>query len=277
MTWEIPGILTRNSVSAGIFCLLCSVVPVAADQLFVRNRPFHGPVRGSGARMEAQIGALASALGLSITEMSGNWVVTTTEEKPALPEGVVGTGKIYYRNKEIAQAQTIDSFVSVQSFTEGVEGVMRLSATLGTVDVYRNVAAPKATNNRGGLDSLNTWSLTDAEERQVKEVSRGFVKAILGGKPRTALSYCDSEVYTDGMSRTSAEYQIDRAIRWGEKGRTLRNNLILRRRSELPDYPDYVQFEWQSDEDNQTLWFQVKRFGNDWSIFRIVLDLDARK
>ena len=41
MTWEIPGILTRNSVSAGIFCLLCSVVPVAADQLFVRNRLDH--------------------------------------------------------------------------------------------------------------------------------------------------------------------------------------------------------------------------------------------
>lgn len=277
MAYKISGSLPSHCVSA-LFYTLCFAVPVAADQLFVRNKPFHGVVQGSGANMKAELGALTSALGLSVTEVSGNWVVTTAAETPTLPEGVTGMGRVYYKNKEIGQVQGIDSFISVQGFTEGVDGVMRLSPILGTVDVYRNVLPPKASaGGDRGMGSLNTWSLTEEEERQVKKVSEAFVTAILAGKPRTALSYCDSEVYTEGMSRSSAEYQIDRAIRWGEQGRTLKNNVTLRRRSELPDYPDYVQFEWQSKEDNQTLWFQVKRFGSNWSIFRIVLDLDARK
>ena len=121
-------------------CWGTGTIPVSADQLYIHNKPYKGTTSGTGAKIQAQLGALASALGLKITEVSANWVVTAGDEPAVLPADATGSGKVYFQGKVIAEAADLSTLVPVGSLAEAAGAMLRPNKSLQTVDVVNGVA-----------------------------------------------------------------------------------------------------------------------------------------
>ena len=75
-----------------------------ADELYIRNKPFKGSIQGVGhdaSHLRVDAGPAVEAMGLTVTEIEGNWVVAKGGQVPALPAGVKGKGKLYVGGKEL--------------------------------------------------------------------------------------------------------------------------------------------------------------------------------
>lgn len=130
-----------------VLALACSA---AAEQVFVRNKPYKGTVQGSGAQIQVELGAFVEALGMALTERNGNWVIAAAGETPAAPDGL--TGKIIYAGQPLADApQGAATVVPMRLLAEAVGAKVVVNQDLGTVDVY----APKPDRPAAAADAGN--------------------------------------------------------------------------------------------------------------------------
>jgi hypothetical protein len=121
-------------------CCSSGALPASADQLYIHNRPYKGTTTGSGLEIQAELGALTEALGLKLTPISDNWVVTKAGEAAALPEGETSSGNVYFQGKVIAKANGATAMVAVSAFAEATGSILMPNKALGTVDMNKSVA-----------------------------------------------------------------------------------------------------------------------------------------
>jgi hypothetical protein len=125
---------------------------VFADQLYIHNQPYKQDTTGSGIALQAQLGELVEAMGLKLTEVSDNWVISAPNDAAALPEDAQGSGKVYYKGKVIAEANAATSLVSVAALAEATGARLIANRSLGTVDLVKAVGligdAPKPSGRK---------------------------------------------------------------------------------------------------------------------------------
>lgn len=112
----------------------------SADQLYIYNKPYKGQTSGSGAQIQAQLKPLVEAMGLQLSELSGNYVITAPGETAALPEGSSGIGHIYFEGKPVGDATSADAMVSVKTLAEATGSAVRPNKAMHLVDVNHGVA-----------------------------------------------------------------------------------------------------------------------------------------
>lgn len=140
-----------------LLAALC-FAPLAAEELWVRNRPFKGEVQGAGAAMTADLKELAKALELTLSEAGEGWVAGEAQGQPE-------SGYVLVKATSIPVSQGAKGpMVQVKAFVEAAGGTLKRNADLGTVDVYltnKTQAAAGdwsngATGGSGGGDSSHT-------------------------------------------------------------------------------------------------------------------------
>ncbi|MBN9420341.1 MAG: hypothetical protein J0I12_33140 [Candidatus Eremiobacteraeota bacterium] len=112
-----------------------SCLPLAAEPVFVRNKPFKGPSSGSGAALMVGLKEIAEALELTVVEKNGGFLVNTEEGEPKDGEVLVG-------GKPVASAPgDAGVTVNLKEFVEAAGMVYRPNKSMGTIDVSKGSAA----------------------------------------------------------------------------------------------------------------------------------------
>lgn len=118
-----------NRTIAALLLAGMLVSPLAAEQVYVRNKPFKGAVSGQGASTMVELQGLAQALGLKVESVNGGWVVNQGAD-------MAGPGKVIVSGKEVqAQVQGESVLVNLKEFSEAVGARFVVNKSMGTIDV----------------------------------------------------------------------------------------------------------------------------------------------
>ena len=134
-------------VLALVALALASPTVARAEEVYVGNRPFKGPVSGAG--LETWVGAaeLAKALGLELKESGGIWIAGEAPAPEGTPKGsVVFAGKLV-QSRVDSSGQPM---VHLKSAADALGAVVRLNKEMGTLDVNRPVARTTPVSSGGG-------------------------------------------------------------------------------------------------------------------------------
>lgn len=112
-----------------------------ADELYVRNQPFQGQVSGSGDAMTAELVPLARALGATVREVNGGWVVTLDPESQVGMDQA-GPGQVVVEGMPVGVSLGADGkpMVGLRALAQPLGGTVKVNRELGTVDVYLTTA-----------------------------------------------------------------------------------------------------------------------------------------
>ena len=127
---------------------LASSTVARAEEVYVGNRPFQGPVSGAG--LETWVGAaeLAKAMGLELKDSGGVWIAGDAPAPEGTPPGsVVFAGKLVQSRVEASGRP----MVHLKSAADALGAVVRLNKALGTLDVNRPVARTTPVSSGGGV------------------------------------------------------------------------------------------------------------------------------
>lgn len=122
------------AVTALLLALALGATAVRADEVYVGNKPFKGPVTGAGADTYVGVEALATMLGLPVQQTEGVLVVG----EGAVPAGTA-TGSVVVNGKVVPCKAGKDGapMVHLKSAADALGAVMRVNKDMGTVDVTR--------------------------------------------------------------------------------------------------------------------------------------------
>ncbi|GEM_PF-1929261 len=117
--------------------ILAGSLPASAEEVFITNRPFQGPVNGTGADTYVGAAALAKALGVNLVRVQGSWVAGSASVPAGTPAGsVVFAGKVLPSRGGPGGAP----LVHLKSAAEALGYVVRVNPQMRTIDVNRAVA-----------------------------------------------------------------------------------------------------------------------------------------
>jgi thiol-disulfide isomerase/thioredoxin len=117
--------------------ILAGSLPALAEDVFIANRPFQGPVSGSGADTFVGAAALAKALGANLVRSQGSWVAGSASVPAGTPGGsVVFAGKVVPSRGGPGGAP----MVHLKSAAEALGYVVRVNPQMKSIDVNRAVA-----------------------------------------------------------------------------------------------------------------------------------------
>lgn len=135
------------AATAMLLALALGATAVRADEVYVGNRPFKGPVAGSGAETYVGAEALASMLGLPAKQVEGVLVLG----EGAAPAGTAA-GTVVLNGKVLPCRAGSNGalLVHLKSAAEALGAVMRVNKDLGTVDVTRPAKVAAGTAPRMG-------------------------------------------------------------------------------------------------------------------------------
>jgi hypothetical protein len=120
----------------GISLLGALCTSVAAEQLYVRNRPFKGAVKRSEGKLWVDLKTFAEAMGATIEQTpEGGSVVRMPGEAPV--EGAVAAGKVMIGGQEV---ETQSGLVPVEAAARLLGARVVTNKGLGTIDI--NLAGP---------------------------------------------------------------------------------------------------------------------------------------
>ncbi len=130
-----------------VLLFLALLVPAQADSLvlFVRNRPFEGPVRTVGSELYAPLDDLLRALGCSWEQDEAAISIRLGGDRsnPRLVESL----PIFFEGRQIDPGAGMYQgrlYVSVSELARAVNSDYRLNRQLGTADLYAPTALPGA-------------------------------------------------------------------------------------------------------------------------------------
>jgi thiol-disulfide isomerase/thioredoxin len=124
-------------VSLLAVAILAGSLPALADDIFVSNRPFQGPISGSGGDTYVGAAALAKALGTNLVRAQGSWVAGAASVPAGTPGGsVVFAGKVIPSRGGPGGAP----MVHLKSAAEALGYVVRVNPQMKSIDVNRAVA-----------------------------------------------------------------------------------------------------------------------------------------
>ncbi|MEW6282831.1 MAG: hypothetical protein AB1758_29740 [Candidatus Eremiobacterota bacterium] len=131
----MPNRLVRLMLGTVLVGLL--LAPVAAEQVFIRNKPFKGATSGKGAATMVELGPLAQVMGLTARQGSqGGWCVTLSAEGPPVGEELATPGKVIVEGKEVASETRGDVvLVNLKEFSAAVGARFQINSSLNSIDV----------------------------------------------------------------------------------------------------------------------------------------------
>lgn len=115
-------------------------LPLAAEPIFVRNKPFKGPASGSGAALRVGLKEIAEALELSVVEKNGGFLVNSEDGEPKEGEVLLGGKAVTSAPGEAGVT------VNLKEFVEAAGMVYRPNKAMGTIDVSKG----SANGSKGG-------------------------------------------------------------------------------------------------------------------------------
>lgn len=129
---------------AGMVLFSLLMMPVWAEQIYVRNKPYKGPSSGRGVQTYVGLPQLAQLLGARVVAEKGGFVVTRSQDQlpgqdKSAPGVVVVEGKVVSSRTEGNQVM-----VSLKEAAEALGARVTVNAQLGTIDVSMPVAKIEA-------------------------------------------------------------------------------------------------------------------------------------
>ncbi len=124
----------KLSLTVAFALLLIFCLPAAAQELYVRNRPFKGDVRGSGTSALVHLNELAKALEVKVEEQDGSYLL---DGHPVTVEMVEG-----------------QPYLTLSTLSKSGFRVVE-NSDLGTIDVYKPVAAKAPA--KSASNSSSSW------------------------------------------------------------------------------------------------------------------------
>ncbi len=120
-----------------VVAVLMGSLPALADDVFIANRPFQGPVSGSGAATYVGAAALAKALGFNLVPAQGSWVAGPGAVPAGTPAGsVVMAGKVIPSRPGPGGAP----MVHLKTAAEALGYVVRVNPQMKAIDINRAMA-----------------------------------------------------------------------------------------------------------------------------------------
>ena len=114
----------------------------AADQLYIRNRPYKGTVKRADGRLWVDLKTFAAALGATVEQNSEGGTLVKMPDGPA-PENPVAAGKLMVANQEVESQQENGAVLVPLEATAKLLGAKVISnKQMGTIDV--SLAASQA-------------------------------------------------------------------------------------------------------------------------------------
>ena len=130
--------------------LLGSFTAVSADQLYVRNRPFKGPVKRSDGRIWVDLKTFAAAIGANLVETPEGGTVVTLGDAPA--EQTAAAGKVFIGGEETeTQASSDGVMVPLDVASKLLGARVTPNKAMGIIDV--NLVAAKPASKGQTADS----------------------------------------------------------------------------------------------------------------------------
>ena len=127
-------------VGLSLLGALCT--SVAADQLYVRNRPFKGPVKRSQGKLWVDLKTFAEAMGATVEQTSeGGIIVRMPGETPA--EVTAAAGKVMIAGQEV---ESESGLVPMEAAAKLMGAKVVTNKGMGTIDVNLMPAASTATS-----------------------------------------------------------------------------------------------------------------------------------
>lgn len=112
--------------------------PAGADDIYLRNQKFKGPVKGTGRATEVGLNAFAEIMGLKVTEQEGALFVHP-REVTGTDFGVSGDpGGVYVVGRRVQSEVEADGtvMISLWEAADAAGFVVRPNAALHTIDIY---------------------------------------------------------------------------------------------------------------------------------------------
>lgn len=122
----------------------------AADQLYIRNRPYKGTVKRADGRLWVDLKTFAAALGATVEQNSEGGTLVKMPDGPA-PESPVAAGKLVVANQEVESQQENGAVLVPLEATAKLLGARVISnKQMGTIDVSLVPAASAPTAATAG-------------------------------------------------------------------------------------------------------------------------------
>jgi hypothetical protein len=159
-----------------LLLILALTAGLAAEPIYVRNRPFKGPASGSGAAMVVGLKEMAAALELKLVEKNGGYLIDTEEGEPK-------EGEVLVNGKSLSSTPgETGPTVNLKEFAEAAGLVYRPNKAMGTIDIAKGAATGSkaagsslATGTPGTATVLNSGNYIDLKSL----VTRGSYTFIL--------------------------------------------------------------------------------------------------
>ncbi|MBT9582934.1 hypothetical protein IV102_06265 [bacterium] len=128
-------------VGLSLLGALCT--SVAADQLYVRNRPFKGPVKRSEGKLWVDLKTFAEAMGATVEQTpEGGTIVRMPGEAPA--EVTAASGKVVIAGQEV---ESQSGLVPMETAAQLMGAKVVTNKGMGTIDVNLMTAASSASTS----------------------------------------------------------------------------------------------------------------------------------
>ncbi|MBI3925109.1 MAG: hypothetical protein HY319_06180, partial [Armatimonadetes bacterium] len=133
-------------------------VSAAAEDLYVRNRPFKGAVSGTGAQMVVDVEALARALDARVHTNAGGGLYISFDSKkpPQLSEVPAGMVWIEGQEVQVAAGPGGEKMVSLKAASELLGARVTPNKELGTVDVNKAVEKTGGSGSAGPVEAVQS-------------------------------------------------------------------------------------------------------------------------
>lgn len=128
----------RRVVVLALLLSFLGALPCAADELYVRNRPFKGPMAGAGLKMEAGLALLVEAVGLKVESVNGGLYVAGPKGRSESGVALVTGAGVVVVGDTVVPARTDAAgnvMVPVKAFADALGLLAAANKDLGTVDV----------------------------------------------------------------------------------------------------------------------------------------------
>ncbi|MBI3925076.1 MAG: hypothetical protein HY319_06010 [Armatimonadetes bacterium] len=130
---------------AFLILLVCAAAPLAAQEVFVSNRPFKGAVERAGAVTLVELEPFAASLGLDVHENEGSlFLFRSGQEAGTCPSGAAGPSGVFFGEKrlETARLEGTSRMIGLEELSQALNARVVKNPQLGTIDVYRPAADP---------------------------------------------------------------------------------------------------------------------------------------
>lgn len=118
-----------------LLCLFAAPLTAAAEELFINNRPFEGPVEGYGEGLQVGLEAISQALGLTLRRSGLGWLATVEPESEQGAD-LCDSNRVVVEGVVVEIAHGVEGpMVSLARFIEPLAYEMVPNPTLGVIDL----------------------------------------------------------------------------------------------------------------------------------------------